>query len=155
MTSRTQTLRFPFGAWSIVHRLSSGLRHAMVSILTFCILHSAMSAVSAKWPLAFGDVAFCISSDAAPETAPAEAALDRLATGVNRFVLDNGLIVLTREDASAPVVSIQIWVGAGAVHEQEFLGGGLSHLIEHMIFKGTPNRKPGDISRAINDLGGA
>src|ERR1035437_9458727 len=94
---------------------------------------------------------FCISSSGA---AP-EAALDQLATGVNRFVLDNGLIVLTREDASAPVVSIQVWVGAGAVHEQEFLGGGLSHLIEHMIFKGTPTRKPGDISRAINDLGGA
>ncbi|MFH1969570.1 MAG: pitrilysin family protein [Verrucomicrobiota bacterium] len=99
---------------------------------------------------------FLISSaGAAPEIAPAEAALDQLATGVNRFVLDNGLIVLTREDAGAPVVSIQIWVGAGAVHEQEFLGGGLSHLIEHMIFKGTPKQPPGNISRTINDLGGA
>ncbi|MFA5044080.1 MAG: pitrilysin family protein [Kiritimatiellia bacterium] len=95
--------------------------------------------------------AFCISAGAAP----AEAALDRIAGGVDRFVLDNGLIALAREDAGAPVVSIQIWVGAGAVHEQEFLGGGLSHLIEHMIFKGTPTRKPGEISRSINDLGGA
>ena len=46
--------------------------------------------------------------------AEAEAALDQFAAGLNRFVLDNGLIVLTRADASAPVVSIQVWVGAGA-----------------------------------------
>ncbi|MDD5676846.1 MAG: pitrilysin family protein [Kiritimatiellae bacterium] len=94
---------------------------------------------------------FCLSASGA---APAEDALNQIAAGVNRFVLDNGLTLLTREDASAPVVSIQIWVGAGAVHEQEFVGGGLSHLIEHMIFKGTPQRPPGNISRAINDLGG-
>ncbi|MCX6992763.1 MAG: pitrilysin family protein [Kiritimatiellaeota bacterium] len=127
-----QILRSSFSMRCSVRRLSSVVCRLL--ILTFCILHFA----------------FCISSSAA---AP-EAALDQFATGVNRCVLDNGLIVLTREDASAPVVSIQIWVGAGAVHEQEFLGGGLSHLIEHMIFKGTPTRKPGDISRAINDLGG-
>ncbi len=64
------------------------------------------------------------------------------------------MVVLTRDDPGAPVVSIQIWVGVGSIHEQEFLGGGLSHLIEHMIFKGTSKHKPGDISRAINDLGG-
>ncbi len=96
----------------------------------------------------------CITTNGATEPALPESALDQFASGVNRFVLDNGLIVLAREDASAPVVSIQIWVGAGAVHEQEFLGGGLSHLIEHMIFKGTPQRPPGNISRTINDLGG-
>lgn len=96
--------------------------------------------------------AFCISSSGA---APAQAALDRFASGLNRFVMDNGLTVLTLDDASAPVVSIQIWVGVGSVHEQEYLGGGLSHLVEHMLFKGTPTRKPGTISRAVNDLGGS
>ncbi|MBI2439905.1 MAG: insulinase family protein [Lentisphaerae bacterium] len=106
------------------------------SILTFCILHSA----------------FCISSSGA---APAEAALAQLAAGLERFVLENGLTVLAREDTKAPVVSLQVWVGAGAVHEQEFLGGGLSHLLEHMIFKGTPTREPGEISRTISDLGGS
>ncbi|MBU0714637.1 MAG: insulinase family protein [Verrucomicrobia bacterium] len=132
-----QTLRSWFGVRSLLRSWSYAGQAVVCRLLTltFCILHFA----------------FCISACA---TVQAEAALDQVATGVNRFVLDNGLIVLTREDASAPVVSIQIWVGAGAVHEQEFLGGGLSHLIEHMIFKGTPKRPPGDISRTINDLGG-
>ncbi len=71
-----------------------------------------------------------------------------------RFTLDNGLVCLVKEDHSAPVISIQIWVGSGSIHENEFLGAGLSHYVEHMIFKGTPTRKPGEIARSIHDLGG-
>lgn len=104
--------------------------------------------------LFFFQLAFGPAIEAQDKT-PAENALARLGSGLNRFVLDNGLVLLTREDQSAPVVSIQVWVGAGAIHEQEFLGGGLSHLLEHMVFKGTPERKPGEISRAIADLGGS
>lgn len=71
-----------------------------------------------------------------------------------RFVLDNGLTCLIKEDHSSPVVAIQIWVGSGSIHEDDLLGSGLSHYIEHMIFKGTPTQKPGDIARGIHDLGG-
>lgn len=74
--------------------------------------------------------------------------------GVKRLTLDNGMKVLLRPDPSAPVVSVQIWVGSGSIHEQEFLGSGLSHYIEHMIFKGTPTRPVGQITREINDAGG-
>ena len=73
---------------------------------------------------------------------------------VQRFVLDNGMICLVKEDHSSPVAAVQIWVGSGAVHEDEFLGGGLSHFVEHMIFKGTPTRAPGAIMREASDLGG-
>ena len=73
---------------------------------------------------------------------------------LRRFVMDNGMICLVKEDHSAPVVSLQIWVKAGSTLEGEFMGGGLSHYLEHMIFKGTSNRAPGDITRAINDAGG-
>ncbi len=73
---------------------------------------------------------------------------------VRRFTLDNGMICLINEDRSAPMVSIQIWVGTGSIHENEYLGAGLSHAIEHMIFKGTPSRKPGDITKTIDDAGG-
>ncbi|MCX6995885.1 MAG: DUF1844 domain-containing protein [Kiritimatiellaeota bacterium] len=73
---------------------------------------------------------------------------------VQRFVLANGLLCLVKEDHSAPVAAVQIWVGSGAVHEDEFLGGGLSHFVEHMIFKGTPARPPGAIMREASDLGG-
>jgi len=75
---------------------------------------------------------------------------DRLA----RFILDNGMTCLLKEDHSAPVVSIQIWVAAGSITEDQMLGAGLSHYVEHMIFKGTPTRKPGDIARSIQDAGG-
>jgi zinc protease len=80
--------------------------------------------------------------------------LHRFHLGVKRLTLENGMKVLLRPDASAPVVSVQIWVGAGSIHEQEFLGAGLSHYIEHMIFKGTPTRPVGQITRDINDAGG-
>jgi zinc protease len=71
-----------------------------------------------------------------------------------RFLLDNGIVGLVKEDHAAPVASVQIWVGTGAIHEDALLGAGLSHYLEHMIFKGTPTRKPGDIAREISDAGG-
>lgn len=80
--------------------------------------------------------------------------LRRAHEGLRRTVLDNGMVLLVKEDHSAPVVAIQLWVGSGSIHEQEWLGAGLSHFVEHMIFKGTPTRSPGDISRQISDAGG-
>ncbi len=73
---------------------------------------------------------------------------------VDRFTLDNGMICLVKEDHSAPVVAIQIWVGTGSIDEDEFLGAGLSHFVEHMIFKGTPKRPKGRIMKDIDDAGG-
>jgi zinc protease len=73
---------------------------------------------------------------------------------LEQFALPNGMVCLLKADHSAPVVSIQVWVGTGSIHEQEYLGAGLSHAIEHMIFKGTPTRAPGDITREINNAGG-
>lgn len=74
--------------------------------------------------------------------------------GVRRLVLDNGMTVLLKEDRSAPMAAIQFWVGAGSAHEGAQLGGGLSHYLEHMIFKGTPTRGPAQISQEIADAGG-
>jgi len=74
--------------------------------------------------------------------------------GIRRVVLENGLTVLLKEDRSAPMVAIQFWVGAGSIHEAKQLGGGLSHYLEHMIFKGTQTRGPGQVSKEIADAGG-
>jgi len=82
------------------------------------------------------------------------AALEKAHAHIHRFVLDNGMICLVKEDHSAPVAAIQIWVASGAIHEGPYLGAGISHAIEHMIFKGTPTRPPGTITRQINDAGG-
>ncbi|HMP77796.1 MAG TPA: pitrilysin family protein [Kiritimatiellia bacterium] len=73
---------------------------------------------------------------------------------LRRVVLDNGMVCLIKPDASAPVVAVQIWVGSGAIHEGEWLGAGLSHYMEHMIFKGTTTRGPSEITKAIDDAGG-
>ncbi len=82
------------------------------------------------------------------------ATLETANSRLERFTLPNGMVCLLNPDHSAPVVSIQVWVGTGSIHEEEYLGSGLSHAVEHMIFKGTPTRKPGDITREINDAGG-
>lgn len=74
--------------------------------------------------------------------------------GVKRLVLDNGMTLLLKEDRSAPLVAIQFWVGAGSIHEDDNLGGGLSHYLEHMVFKGTASRGPGQVSKEIADAGG-
>lgn len=73
---------------------------------------------------------------------------------LNRFVLDNGMVCLVKEDRSAPVCSVQIWVGTGSIHEEEFMGGGLSHYLEHMLFKGTSNRAPARVTKDIDEAGG-
>ena len=72
-----------------------------------------------------------------------------------RFItLDNGLQVMIREDRAAPVVSAQAWCRAGSIHEGDWLGAGLSHVLEHMLFKGTTNRGPGVIDKQVQDEGG-
>jgi zinc protease len=68
--------------------------------------------------------------------------------------LNNGLVVILREDHSAPVVSAQAWCRTGSIHEGPWLGAGLSHVLEHMLFKGTERRGPGRIDQEIHEAGG-
>jgi zinc protease len=70
-----------------------------------------------------------------------------------RFQLDNGLTVIIKENHAAPVAAIQVWVKAGSVYETDDEAG-ITHFIEHMIFKGTARRGPGEIARAIEAVGG-
>ena len=92
-----------------------------------------------------------------PEFAMAQDPVDVLKAsnqGMRRLVLDNGMVVLLKEDRSAPMAALQFWVGAGSIHEAENLGGGLSHYLEHMVFKGTASRGPAQVSQEIADAGG-
>jgi len=68
--------------------------------------------------------------------------------------LPNGLTVIVEEDRSAPVASVQAWCGTGSIDEGKHLGAGLSHILEHMLFKGTEKRKAGQIANQIQDQGG-
>ena len=75
-------------------------------------------------------------------------------TGVTTTTLDNGLTIIVREDHSAPVVSAQSWAMAGSIHEGKWLGAGLSHVLEHMLFKGTTTRPGSRIDQEVQEAGG-
>ena len=68
--------------------------------------------------------------------------------------LQNGLTVLVQPDFTAPVVSIQFWCATGSIHETPWIGAGLSHLLEHLMFKGTPTMGNSQMAQKIQDLGG-
>ncbi len=73
---------------------------------------------------------------------------------VHKVVFDNGLTLLVREDHSAPVVSAQAWVRAGSITEGKYMGAGISHVLEHMLFKGTTTRGVSQIAQEIERKGG-
>lgn len=73
---------------------------------------------------------------------------------VQRRVLPNGLVLVTKRDRSAALASVQVWVRTGSVHEGGRLGSGLSHYLEHMVFKGTARRSAKEISSAAQANGG-
>ena len=75
------------------------------------------------------------------------------ATQVQEFVLDNGLKVLLLEDHKSPVVTFQVWYRVGSRNEKDGKSG-LSHFLEHMMFKGTQKTKPEEYSRIIAKNGG-
>ena len=74
--------------------------------------------------------------------------------GTRLVILENGLTVIVREDHSAPVVSAQAWCMSGSIHEGRWLGAGLSHVLEHMLFKGTVTRPGARIDQEVQEAGG-
>ncbi|MBX5482634.1 MAG: insulinase family protein [Myxococcaceae bacterium] len=70
-----------------------------------------------------------------------------------RYRLDNGLTVLFEEQHAAKVAAFQVWVRAGSADERPDQAG-LAHLHEHMLFKGTATRGPGEIARTVESHGG-
>ena len=75
-------------------------------------------------------------------------------TQVTREKLPNGLTVLVAEKHDSPVVAINLWVRAGYFDEDDTQIG-ISHVIEHMFFKGTIDRpRPDQIATEIKSLGG-
>jgi zinc protease len=81
------------------------------------------------------------------------AAGEKIGQGVEEALLSNGLKVLLVEEHKAPVATIQVWYKVGS--RNEITGKtGLSHLMEHMMFKGTPRYGKGEFSRIVQKNGG-
>src|SRR3954469_12316654 len=85
---------------------------------------------------------------AGPPAASAAAAGSELTAGIRETVLPNGLKVLTKEVHSAPVVSFSVWYRVGSRNEHNGITG-TSHLLEHLMFKGTKKYALGEISRTL------
>ncbi|MFW2357936.1 M16 family metallopeptidase [Hydrogenophaga sp.] len=69
------------------------------------------------------------------------------------FTLSNGMTLIVRPDRRAPTVAHMLWVRVGSIDEVDGASG-VAHVLEHMMFKGTPDLKPGEFSRRIAALGG-
>lgn len=87
-------------------------------------------------------LALCLPSLAGASSAPA----------THEFRLDNGLKLIVREDHRAPVVVSQLWYKVGSSYETPGKTG-LSHALEHMMFKGSAKLGPGESSRVLRELG--
>lgn len=71
-----------------------------------------------------------------------------------KHVLDNGMTVLIQEMPASSVVAVYALVKTGSATEGKYLGSGISHFVEHMLFKGTQKRAVGEISKEVRALGG-
>ena len=71
---------------------------------------------------------------------------------LDRFVLDNGLTILTCEDHSSPVIAYHTWLRVGSRHEKEPKTG-LAHLLEHLMFNGTEKLPQGAYDQLLEEAG--
>src|SRR5512133_3797026 len=70
-----------------------------------------------------------------------------------QFTLANGLTLIVKPDRRAPTAVHMLWLRVGSMDEVDGTSG-VAHLLEHMMFKGTPDVKAGDFSRRVAALGG-
>ena len=71
-----------------------------------------------------------------------------------KYKLPNQLTVLLEADSTVPLVTIQLWVRSGSAYEGKYLGSGITHFIEHMVFKGTAEKPAQQLSQELQALGG-
>lgn len=72
---------------------------------------------------------------------------------LTHFRLFNGLDVFVKEDHARKVAAVQLWVMVGSAYETD-KERGISHVIEHMAFKGTKRRSVGEIAKEVEEIGG-
>src|SRR5277367_3220367 len=72
---------------------------------------------------------------------------------IERTILPNGIRVISERMPHVRSVSVGIWIGTGS-REESTEESGISHFIEHMVFKGTKNRSAEQIARSVDSIGG-
>ncbi|OGV36662.1 MAG: hypothetical protein A2X48_16830 [Lentisphaerae bacterium GWF2_49_21] len=74
--------------------------------------------------------------------------------GIKSETLANGMKIFVYENHEAPTVNLQVWVKTGSIHEGEYLGCGMSHFLEHMMFQGSSKYPHDSIVETVNRHGG-
>lgn len=82
----------------------------------------------------------------------ASTAVGSINSPVTSATLDNGLKVIVQEDHSTDLVAVDIWIKAGSINETSETSG-VSHFIEHLLFKATEKRGPGQVDMEIESIG--
>ncbi len=101
-----------------------------------------------------GLLAICMVTLTACQSQSVKPVAEKSESGVYTYQLDNGLKILVQPDHRSPVVVSQIWYKVGGSYEYPGVTG-VSHALEHMMFKGTKNLKPGEFSEIIAANGGS
>lgn len=87
------------------------------------------------------------------QSAPPSAAAAAAAPGPQQFTLANGMTLIVQPDRRSPTAVQMVWVRVGSIDEVDGTSG-VAHALEHMMFKGTKDIKPGEFSRRVAALGG-
>lgn len=124
---------------SIINRMRQKFLHALVQILGVALVAGCAVQTPPGAPAT------------AAATTPAPAAPN--SHNVTEHTLKNGMRVVIKRDTRAPVAIVQVWYRVGSVDEPNGLTG-VSHALEHMMFKGTP-RYPGDVLTTLLKAEGA
>jgi zinc protease len=111
-------------------------------------VRSAFAPLTLACALAFASLAFPPTSAADGVAPPRGVAAGPCVEGICEYTLGNGLRVLLFPDATRPTVTVNIAYGVGSVHEN-YGETGMAHLLEHMLFKGTPKHRdiPGEMKK--------
>ncbi|WP_296245311.1 MULTISPECIES: M16 family metallopeptidase [unclassified Psychrobacter] len=144
----SSSLSFPSSANTL--RLACAL--AMATTLTACqtsAISSMNEVVTNKNTTSTG----LVKKNQTVKDAEQSSALAMDMSGRHEYQLENGLKIVVKEDHRAPVVMTQIWYRVGSADEPVDKGG-ISHVLEHMMFKGTTDVSSDDFERLIAKFGG-
>jgi zinc protease len=118
------------------------LNALMAATLALVLSPAALAATPSQTPLTPPPAAFAAAVLTGEEAPVAQ-----------QFTLANGMTLIVRPDRRAPTVAHMLWVRVGSMDEVDGISG-VAHALEHMMFKGTPDLKPGEFSRRVAALGG-
>lgn len=110
-----------------------------------------MSENSDKWIHSFENQRKSLARPTAPIHRPA---VKFPATSASVVTLEPELDTILDPIPGSPVISAQVWVGTGSQHESALTGSGISHLLEHMVFKGTDRFTGEELSQEVQAAGG-